>query len=257
MSGQSSGELSWDAERLRSPHAQADKAARVRHMFDSVAPRYELVNRLFSAGRDAVWRRKAVALAETRPDDDVLDVACGTGDFLRAFATVVAPAHRRVGCDFAHGMLRQALARHGDGGFHWVEADGLHLPLAAESFTIASCAFGVRNFQDLDAGLREMWRVLRVGGRIVILEFTRPRNRLLRALYEFYASRFMPWAATRVSGDRTGAYRYLPRSVVSFISAAEMRARLERAGFRQVRATELSGGIVTVYVGTKVRADDG
>jgi demethylmenaquinone methyltransferase/2-methoxy-6-polyprenyl-1,4-benzoquinol methylase len=251
------GELGWDDRRLAAPHAQADKAARVRHMFDSVARRYTLVNRLFSAGRDAAWRRKAVELVRAGPDDAVLDVACGTGDFLRAFAALPAPPRRLLGCDFSHGMLRVATARHRGDACQWIEADALRLPLGPESFTITSCAFGVRNFQDLDAGLREMWRVLQVGGRIAILEFTRPSNRLFRHIYEFYAGRFMPWAATWVSGDRTGAYRYLPRSVVSFVSAAEMGACLERAGFRQVTTTPMSLGIVTIYVGTKVRAGDG
>lgn len=247
----------WDKRRLTTPHTQADKALRVRHMFDNVASRYELVNRVFSGGRDAAWRRKAVKLAGVDADDEVLDVASGTGDFLRAFAAADDSPHRLVGCDFSHGMLREAIATDRDNEFHWFQADALGLPLAAESFTVASCAFGVRNFQNLDLGLREMWRVLRVGGRIVILEFTRPRNRLFRVLYEFYANRVMPVVATWVSGDRTGAYRYLPRSVVSFVSATKMCARLERVGFRHVFATEMSLGIVTIYVGTKVGAADG
>ena len=246
----------WDEQRLASPHTQVDKAARVRHMFDSVAPRYELVNHLFSAGRDAAWRHRAVELAGVAPEDVILDVACGTGDLLRTFSAHAARPRRLVGCDFSHGMLREAAADHRNDWVQWVEADALRLPLAAESFTVAGCAFGVRNFEDLDTGLREMWRVLYRGGRIVILEFSRPRNRLFRALYEFYANRVMPWAATWVSGDRTGAYRYLPRSVVSFISAAQMCVRLERAGFGEVTATRMSLGIVTVYVGTK-RAVDG
>lgn len=224
-------------------------------MFDSVAPRYELVNHLFSVGRDIAWRRRAVALVCAGRQDAVLDVACGTGDLLRAFAGLAEPPQQRVGCDFSHGMLCRAAADRRNGGCCWIEADALRLPLASASFTVVSCAFGVRNFQDLDAGLREMGRILRVGGRAVILEFTRPANRLLRGLYEFYAGRLMPWAATWVSGDRTGAYRYLPRSVVSFVNVEEMCARLERAGFGDIRATRLSMGIVTVYVGTKLSED--
>ena len=254
---QTSDQAGWDEQRLASPHAQADKAARVRHMFDSVASRYELVNHLFSAWRDRAWRRTAVRLAGVGPDDTVLDVGCGTGGFLRAFAAVADPPRRLVGGDFSHGMLREATRRGRSRRgcwFHWVEADALRLPLASESFTVACCAFGVRNFQDLDTGLREMWRILRTGGRIVILEFTRPKSRAFRAIYEFYAGRFMPWAATWLSGDRTGAYRYLPRSVVSFISAAEMCTRLERAGFGNITAKAMSVGIVTVYVGVKPRS---
>ena len=251
------GQLDWDDAGLAAPHAQADKAARVRHMFDSVAARYERVNHLFSGGRDTAWRRRAVQLVQAGPEDTVLDVACGTGDFLRAFSAAPAPPRMLLGCDFSHEMLRVATADPRSAGGRWIEGDALHLPVRTASVTIVSCAFGVRNFQDLDAGLREMSRVLRPGGRIVILEFTRPRNRLFRACYECYANRFMPWAATWVSRDRTGAYRYLPRSVVSFISPSEMRARLEGAGFEQVAATPLSLGIVTIYVGRKTRARDG
>ncbi|MCP4593721.1 MAG: ubiquinone/menaquinone biosynthesis methyltransferase [bacterium] len=249
MMERSPDKLNWDDEHLASPHEQGDKAARVRHMFDAVAPRYRLVNRLFSAGRDAAWRRRAVQLARISRDDAVLDVACGTGDFLRAFAASTNPPHTLVGCDFAHGMLCEAAD--GSDRTRWVEADALRLPVASQTFTVASCAFGVRNFQDLDVGLGEMHRALQPGGRIVILEFTRPTHRVIRRLYEFYANRFMPWAATLVSRDRTGAYRYLPRSVVSFIGTSEMRTRLIRAGFGEVTATPMSLGIVSIYVGVR------
>jgi len=264
-------EPAWTPELLQSPHEDADKAPRVRRMFNAIAPRYELVNTLFSAGRDAYWRRRAVELAEVRGDDDVLDIACGTGDFARAFAE--ARPRRVVGCDFANQMLiraasaserpvgaatvRERLGTSGGGpvacapGSDWVEADALGLPFADGSFSIASCAFGVRNFADLGAGLGEMFRVLRPGGRAVILEFTRPTNALVRCLYELYSNRLIPIAASWVSGDRSGAYRYLPRSVVSFLSADQMCAKLHAVGFVQAAATPLSLGVVTVYIATR------
>jgi demethylmenaquinone methyltransferase/2-methoxy-6-polyprenyl-1,4-benzoquinol methylase len=239
----------WTSDLLASPHEAPDKSARVRSMFNSIAPRYQLVNRLFSGGRDAYWRRKAVALCDATAADDALDIACGTGDFADAF--IRAGVRKMVGGDFAHEMLVRA-AQSDEGGRRglraFCECDALSLPFRDGSFSIASCAFGVRNFQDLDCGLREMHRVLRPGGRAVILEFTRPRNVLFRGMYEVYANRVMPLFATMVSGDRSGAYRYLPRSVVSFASAEEMCQRLRDAGFAAVSMTPLTLGVVTVYV---------
>jgi demethylmenaquinone methyltransferase/2-methoxy-6-polyprenyl-1,4-benzoquinol methylase len=242
----------WTDELLESPHEAADKAGRVRRMFDAIAPTYERVNRLFSAGRDAYWRRKACALADVRPDDRVLDVACGTGDFARAF--IAAGARRVVGIDFAHQMVVQAATHSAcrrSSSVLLAEGDALRLPFADASFAIVSCAFGVRNFADLDAGLSEMRRVLGPGGRMVILEFTRPPNAAVRRVYEWYTTRVMPRAAGWISGDRCGAYRYLPRSVVSFLDAVQMCERMRRCGLGCVAATPLTLGAVTVYVGSR------
>jgi len=221
-------------------------------MFNAIAPTYERVNRVFSVRRDAYWRRRAVALAGVGRADVVLDIACGTGDLARAMA---ARGPRLViGCDFARAMLVQA-AEHATTPLVCIEADALRLPLADGSVTATGCAFGVRNFENLDSGLREMHRVLTPGGRAVILEFTRPASRLIRAGYEFYTARLMPLLASWLSRDRTGAYRYLPRSVVSFLDAGQMCDRLVAAGFRRVQATPLTCGVVTVYVAHK--ASDG
>ena len=127
----------------------------------------------------------------------------------------------------------------------------MRLPFRNGSFSIVSCAFGVRNFADLDVGLREMHRVLRPGGRAIILEFMRPTNAVIRYFYEFFTNRVMPIAASWVSGDRSGAYRYLPRSVVTFLDADQMCVRLHAAGFVQTTATPLTWGVVTVYVATR------
>ena len=235
----------WDAKQLQQPHAAPDKAERVQVMFNAIARRYELVNTVFSLGIDSRWRQRAVRACAVGPDDRVLDIACGTGDFARAFAR--AGAQQVVGCDFAHQMLVHA-RRRPPRAAQWCEADALHLPFAAGSFTITSCAFGVRNFADLEAGLREMHRVLAPRGRAVILEFTRPANRLVRAGYELYSNHLMPRAAALLSRDRTGAYRYLPRSVVSFLPPEQMCAALERAGFDTARALPLTFGVVTVYL---------
>lgn len=239
----------WTADLLHAPHDAPDKASRVRTMFNAIAPRYELVNALCSGGRDAAWRRKTIRLAGVTAEDDVLDVATGTGDLARAFAKV--GPRSIVGTDFAHEMLSRARLDTSGGVDHWCEADALRLPFRDQTFSITSCAFGVRNFRDLDAGLREMYRVLRSGGRAVILEFTRPTNALARGCYEIYSNRLMPVVAGWVSGDKSGAYRYLPKSVVSFLNAAQMCERLRAVGFQEATATPLTLGVVTVYIATK------
>ncbi len=243
----------WD-DGLHSPHTHGDKAARVRRMFDSIAPTYQLVNSVFSVGRDRAWRRRSVALTRPMVSDRVLDIACGTGDLTRAFKAHHTAPGVVVGCDFAHRMLTHA----GGGGVDdtgWVQADALSLPFRSGSFTITSCAFGVRNFQDLQVGLSEMYRVLAPGGRAVILEFTRPSNRIWRWVYELYASKIMPAGAALVSGDRTGAYRYLPCSVVSFSDVGAMCRHLRNAGFDTVTAAPMTFGVVTIYVAIKGRDD--
>jgi len=238
----------WNDDLLQAPHHVADKATRVRRMFNAIAPRYERTNTICSGGRDANWRNRAVRLAAVRSDDDVLDIACGTGDFTRAFARW--RPRSITGCDFAHEMLVRAAQASGTPR-RWVEADALRLPFQNGSFSVLSCAFGVRNFVDLDAGLSEMHRVLKPGGRIVILEFSRPRSVWFRAVYEIYSSHVMPWAASWISGDRSGAYRYLPRSVVSFLHEEQMGDRLNQAGFESFSATPLTFGVATVYLARK------
>ncbi len=239
----------WDRRRLAEPHAQTDKARRVRRMFDAIAPTYELINTVASAGRDRYWRREAVCLARLQEHDPVLDVGCGTGDLARAFAAARPSPRIVVGVDFSHEMLIRALSA--GGSIRWCQADALRLPFADETFVVVSCAFTIRNFQDLEAGLSEMYRVMRRGGRLVILEFCLPPNRLLRAAYWMYFDGLMPLAASWLSGDRTGAYRYLPRSVLSFAECAAVARQLADVGFVQVQVRRRTCGIVAVYVASK------
>lgn len=240
----------WDRSHLAAPHAQPDKAKRVRAMFDDIAPTYELVNRILSFGRDAHWRRAAVKMADVRPDDRVLDLACGTGDFARAFADA-GPAII-VGSDFAAGMLALAAARDAPKTY-WCQADALALPHPDSAFTIVCCAFGVRNFQSLPRGLAEMYRILGPGGRAVILEFAMPKTPLLAMMYSLYFRRILPPVARVISRDRSGAYDYLPRSVSSFLDSAGMIAALKSVGFSSVAHRSLTFGIVTAYVAKKDR----
>jgi demethylmenaquinone methyltransferase / 2-methoxy-6-polyprenyl-1,4-benzoquinol methylase len=248
MTDGQAGKPIWDQRRLEDPHHQPDKSARVRAMFDGIAPTYERVNHVLSAWRDARWRQRAVRLAGTNAADCVLDLACGTGDFARAFAE--ESPRTVVGCDFSTRMLRLAAARNGK-TILWCQGDAMSLPFADASFTLVSCAFGVRNFQDAAAGFREMYRVLAPGGRTVILEFSVPRSRILGKLYLFYFHHVFPPLATLISGDRTGAYRYLPKSVSSFVDVKGLTEALRSAGFARVEQREQTIGIVTVFVAWK------
>lgn len=254
----------WDARTLRAPHAQPDKAARVQAMFDAIAPTYERVNTIGSLGRDARWRRHAVAAADPRPGDMVLDIGCGTGDMMRAFVQAQPEVGRVIGVDFSAAMLRHAVVdvhgrpAAGVSATMWpparsslVRADALRLPLAEATVDIISCAFAVRNFADLPAGLAEMARVARPSARLVILEFATPENVIWRRLYQFYCDVVLPRVAAVISRDRSGAYRYLPRSIQTFEPVQAMVRRLEDAGFGDVTVRRMNVGGVVLYRGVR------
>ncbi|MBK9119867.1 MAG: ubiquinone/menaquinone biosynthesis methyltransferase [Phycisphaerales bacterium] len=237
----------WDRAALRDPHRQADKPARVEAMFDAIAPTYERVNRVATFGRDAAWRRRAVAAARVQPGDVVLDLCCGTGDMIRAFAAGAIRPARIMGVDFSAGMLSQAKVGQLGLPVELIRADALQLPLDSASVDVISCAFGVRNFGHLGAGLLEMYRVSRPGARIVILEFTTPANAVLRWFVNTYCTLVLPRIGTWLSGDRTGAYRYLPRSIETFETTRSMCRRMDDAGFKQVAVETLNFGGVALY----------
>jgi demethylmenaquinone methyltransferase/2-methoxy-6-polyprenyl-1,4-benzoquinol methylase len=238
----------WDTKRLADPHGQPDKAARVEAMFEAIAPTYELVNSVLSAGRDRYWRRRAVAVARLSAGDRVLDLCCGTGDLARALVKESPAAV--VGCDFSQRMLELAADRNRL-PIYWCRADAQSLPFADGSFSLVGCAFGVRNFQELGRGLEEIHRVLRRGGRAVILEFSTPRAPVLGGLYGFYFRRVLPRLAALISRDRMGAYRYLAKSVSSFVGDAGMVKELRSAGFSRVQCHRLTIGVVTVFAAWK------
>lgn len=244
----------WDRTTLRDPHARADKAVRVEAMFDAIAPTYERVNAVASLGRDASWRRRAIAAAEIRPDDVLVDVCCGTGDMLRAVAALPQPPRVILGLDFSAGMLAAGRYEGLRAPVQLVRADGLRLPLRDASVDVITCAFGVRNFQDVPAGLREMRRVLRAGGRAVILEFALPENVLIRWGYRLYCEHILPRVGAWLSRDATGAYRYLPQSIRTFQTRRELVRTLGEAGFAGVTAEALNFGSVLIYVARPERA---
>ncbi len=239
--------LAWDQATLTDPHAREDKAARVEAMFDAIAPTYERVNTVASLAQDGRWRRRTVAAADPGRNDVVLDVCCGTGDMIRALA-VHDPAPRLIiGLDFAANMLAHGVYPGVRVPVQLIRGDGLRLPLADASVDVITCAFGVRNFQNLLTGLREMRRVLRRGGRALILEFALPENPIFRWGYRFHTEVILPRLGTWLSRDRSGAYEYLPKSIATFQRRGEMVARLREAGFATVTATPMNFGSVVLY----------
>ena len=241
----------WSEAALQAPHAEPDKAARVEAMFDAIAPTYEKVNRLATFGRDASWRKRAVAGADPRPGEIVLDLCCGTGDMVREFATAEPRLRLIVGVDFSAKMLAAGSYPATGPRRQLVRADGLRLPLADESVDIVSCAFGVRNFQDLAAGLIEMARVVRPGGRVVILEFATPENPVIRWAHRIYCEAVLPRLGALIARDRSGAYKYLPRSIETFETRSSLMRRLAEAEFVDLSATSMNLGGVVLYRGVK------
>jgi demethylmenaquinone methyltransferase / 2-methoxy-6-polyprenyl-1,4-benzoquinol methylase len=213
----------------------------VRAMFDRIAPVYDVMNRAMTAGLDLRWRRLAAA-AVVRPGDRVLDAACGTGDL--ALADVRAGAAVVTGVDFSEAMLERA--RRKSSSVEWVRADLLALPFESGSFDAATIGFGARNLDELDAGLRELRRVLRPGGRLAILEITRPRG-ALRPFYSLWFDRLVPAAGRLLPGGE--AYSYLPASVRRFPEAEELARMMGAAGFDDVGFRLLAGSIVALHTG--------
>lgn len=237
----------WDRSDLANPHVHDDKADRVRAMFDAIAPTYERVNSVASLGQDARWRRMAIRMAEVRPTDLALDLCCGTGDMIRELDAGPVRPRLIIGVDFAARMLGAGCYRGVRTPVQLCRADGLRLPLADASVDLVTCAFGVRNFQDLAAGLAEMRRVLRPEGRAVVLEFARPGNRVLRWAHGVYTGRVLPRIAAWISRDTSGAYEYLPASIQTFEPREAMVQRLREAGFSPVVTKTMNLGGVVVY----------
>lgn len=219
-------------------------------MFDSIAPRYDLLNHVLSAGLDRRWRDRAVDALALAPGARVLDVCTGTGDV--AIATVTrAPGTTVVGVDFAGEMLRLALAKVRRGGLErrirLVRGDAAHIPVADASCDGATIAFGIRNVAEPERALAELARVLRPGARLAILEFGQPRIPGIRTLYAWYFRYLLPLVGRMVSKHQS-AYSYLPASVGTFPSAAVFSEMIAAANFSQVRAVSLTFGIVYMYV---------
>ena len=222
-----------------------DKTRSVQAMFDVIAPRYDLVNRVMTFRMDVGWRRRTVDTLGLSPGSVVVDLACGTGDLAHELADRwLVP----VGVDLSFGMLAAAPRR-----FPRLQADGASLPFPDASVDGATCGFALRNFTDLGLTLAELGRVTRDGGRIALVEVAEPPNPVLRFGHRVYFGQVVPRIGGLLSdGD---AYRYLPRSVAYLPEPAELRAMVERAGFTDVRRTLLSGGIAQLITATRVDRD--
>jgi demethylmenaquinone methyltransferase/2-methoxy-6-polyprenyl-1,4-benzoquinol methylase len=230
------------------------EAEQVRSMFDRIARVYDPLNTAMSAGLHHRWRERAADLAQVGPGSRVLDVATGTGDLAIELARRVAPGGEVVGSDFSEGMLArartkaeklQAAGEHARPRFEW--GDALDLPYADDSFDAATVGFGARNFSDLPRGLGEMARVVRPGGRVMVLEFTTPTRPPLSLFYRLWFDRIVPLLG-RLAGDGD-AYSYLPNSVKRWPAPAPLAAELDRAGLCQIRYLLTAGGILAIHVG--------
>ncbi|MCW2957382.1 MAG: bifunctional demethylmenaquinone methyltransferase/2-methoxy-6-polyprenyl,4-benzoquinol methylase [Solirubrobacterales bacterium] len=234
---------------MASPAAQSGtlEAPQVRAMFDRIAGFYDLMNSVMTAGLHHKWRRRAVDLAAVGPGNKVLDVATGTGDLAVELASRVGPTGSVTGSDFSEEMLTRARVKAPNLTFEWGNA--LELPYESDAYDAATVGFGARNFSDLDQGLREMARVVRPGGRVVVLEITTPTRPPLSTFFRLWFDRVVPLIG-KIAGDPE-AYEYLPNSVKRFPGPHDLAGRLAAAGLVNVRYVLTAGGIIALHVGEK------
>lgn len=232
-----------------------EKARRVRGVFDSVADRYDLMNDLMSLGTHRLWKRAAVTISAAAPGQIWLDVAAGTGDVAALLARRVGSAGSVVATDINAAMLENGRDRLLDlgisGNVFWVQADAEQLPFGARRFDGVTIAFGLRNVTDREAALASMRRVIRPGGKLLILEFSHPRPEALARLYDLYSFRILPFLGRVVARD-SDSYRYLVESIRMHPNQTELQTMMERAGFAHCDHLNLSGGIVAIHTGYRI-----
>ena len=230
------------------------KAGMVADVFHSVAARYDLMNDLMSGGVHRIWKRFTIELSGVRKNNAVLDIAGGTGDLAARFAQLVGPEGRVVLADINESMLqvgRDKLLDEGRlGNIEFVQADAQYLPFPDDSFDCITIAFGLRNVTDKDLALRSMLRVLKPGGRLLVLEFSKPKNSLLSKAYDTYSFRVLPLMGRLVTND-SESYQYLAESIRMHPDQDTMREMMEDAGFSQCEYHNMTGGIVALHRGVK------
>jgi demethylmenaquinone methyltransferase/2-methoxy-6-polyprenyl-1,4-benzoquinol methylase len=225
--------------------------SRIRQMFGEIAGRYDFMNHFLSAGTDVYWRWRTVRLARPFKTSPILDVCTGTGDLAFAFRQALNGSAAVYGTDFTHGMLRLAEKKRTGRDVVFLEADTLSLPFPSDMFQVVSVAFGLRNVSSTIGGLKEMARVCEPGGKVVVLEFSLPDNRVLSRMYQWYFRNILPRLGQLLVRNRQAAYEYLPQSVSEFPSGSQLTGLMEEAGLVQTSFHKLTGGIATVYLGNK------
>ena len=235
------------------PYQQEDKQKKqqVEEMFDAIAPTYDKLNHLLSMRIDKIWRKKVLKLLKQQQPDSVLDIATGTGDLALAIASL--KPKQIVGLDLSEKMLniaRQKVEEKEINSIELVKGDSENLQFGDESFDAITCAFGVRNFGNLEAGLKEMHRVVKQNGQVIILEFSKPTNKIFQKLYYFYFFNVLPFVGNLISGDKR-AYTYLPESVNAFPSGYAFANVLKKCGFKTVLCKPQTFGICTIYQAKK------
>ena len=230
------------------------KKEKVQQMFDNIAPTYDKLNHIMSLNVDKLWRRHALKEIVDGTPQRILDVACGTGDSTISIARAAAEGTKVTGADISEGMMALVTEKAEKAGvldrIDLQVADGEALPYEEGTFDRVTCAFGIRNFEHKEKGLEEFRRVLRPGGRAVILELSVPQNKVLRWAYDLYFLHILPWVGGKVSGDKA-AYKYLPASVHNFPAPKEFCRMMEEAGFRSVRFRTFTFGLCRMFTGER------
>ena len=229
------------------------KTEQVRQMFDSIAPAYDFMNRAMTMGIDIWWRRLAVKRLKRIRPTSILDVATGTGDFAIQLHNTLHPQHI-TGVDLSQGMLDEAVRKVKqkglDGAITFEQGDCMALRMKDETFDAVTVAFGVRNFEHLQQGYREMARVLKPGGMLCVLELSTPTHPLIRWFYDIYTLHIIPWLGSLKSGDKS-AYRYLPQSIAAVPQGDDMLQLMRNAGLHEATFKRLTLGVCTIYVGVR------
>ena len=231
------------------------KGAYIQQMFGSIARVYDLLNTILSFNFDKSWRRFAVKVSNVTPDAKVLDVCTGTGNLAIEYSKMLNKSGKVIGSDFCHEMVKLAdnklKKKKLSDKIDVLGADTLHLPFQDNSFQVSAVAFGIRNVADLRAGITEMMRITAPDGRVVILEFSQPTNRIFKSIYYFYFKQILPFIGKLISRSKYNAYSYLPDSVLKFPDRNGLKSLMELCGLEDVKIYSRTLGIVTVHVGKK------
>jgi len=236
------------------PYNQANKSKKeeVAEMFDNISARYDFLNHFLSLGIDKIWRRKAIKQLRSIQPKKIIDIATGTGDF--AIASLKLNPEEVIGLDISAGMLavgeQKMIKKKVNSIIKMQLGDSENIPYDSDYFDALTVGFGVRNFENLELGLTEMLRVLKPGGKAVILEFSKPKRFPIKQIFGFYSRYFIPFFGKRISKDAK-AYSYLPESVAAFPEGKDFEDILRKVGYKNIESTLVSGGIATIYAGIK------